>query len=223
MDRVALTALGEVKSGMRLGLGTGRAAEAFIRRLAERVHQGLEVRCVVTSVRSERLARELGMSIETLDDLPELDIAFDGADECTPALDLVKGLGGALLRERVVARAASRFVVLITPDKRVPKLGTRAPVPVEVVPFAKTPVGLALERLGGRPALRAGEQAEPYLTDNGNVVLDTHFAPIDDPAGLDARIRSIAGVVDNGLFLRMTSCVLVGGKNEVERLERVTA
>jgi len=219
MDRVARAALDEVKRGMRLGLGTGRAAEAFIRRLGERVRDGLDVTCVVTSIRSEKLARELGIPVVTLDELFELDIAFDGADEVAPNLDLTKGLGGALLRERVVAHAAARFVVLVTPEKRVAKLGTRAPIPIEVVPFAKTPVHHALTHLGGRPTLRQKDQTVA-LTDNGNVLLDTHFDPIDDPRTLDGKIRAIPGVVDTGIFLSMADCVLIGAEDDVERLVR---
>ena len=217
MDRVARAALEEVKSGMRLGLGTGRAAEAFIRRLGESVQQGLSVTCVVTSIRSEKLARELGIPVVTLDELYELDVAFDGADEVTPNLDLTKGLGGALLRERVVAHAAARFIVLVTPEKRVDKLGTRAPIPIEVVPFAKTPVHHALARLGGRPTLRQKDH-DAYLTDNGNVILDTRFDPIDDPRTLDAQVRAIPGVVDTGIFLGMADCVLIGAEHDVLRL-----
>jgi ribose 5-phosphate isomerase A len=218
MDRVAEAALEEVNSGMRLGLGTGRAAEAFIRRLGERVKGGLELSCVATSIRSETLARSLGIAVTTLDELPALDVAFDGADEVSPTLDLTKGLGGALLRERVVAHAAARFVVLVTPEKRVERLGSRAPIPIEVVPFALTPVRLALEALGGRPALRETESGERYLTDNGNALLDTSFAPIERPAELHARIVAIPGVVDTGLFLGMADCVLVGGDAAVDVL-----
>jgi ribose 5-phosphate isomerase A len=219
MDRVAAEAMQEVADGMRLGLGTGRAAEAFIRLLGERTQAGLAVRCVTTSIRSEKLAGSLGIPLETLETLPELDVAFDGADEVTPELDLTKGLGGALLRERVVAHVADRFVVLVTPEKRVAKLGSRTHIPIEVVPFAESVVRRAFEALGGAATTRALDGAV-FHTDNGNLILDTQFGPIDDPAKLDAEVRAVPGVVDTGLFLAMADVVLVGGDSEVERLQR---
>jgi len=205
---------------MLLGLGTGRAAEAFIRALAGRIEQGLAgVRGVPTSVRSDKLARSLGIELTTLDDVAELDLAFDGADEVSPALDLTKGLGGALLRERVVAHAAGRFIVLVTPEKQVPKLGARAPIPVEVVPFAGEPVRRQLAALG-RPELRRDAGGEPVLTDNGNLLLDLAVEPLSDPQALDRRIRRIPGVVDNGMFLQMADLVIVGTASEVQHLRR---
>ena len=219
MNRVAVEAMKEVRGGMRLGLGTGRAAEAFIRRLGGAVKDGLEVLCVTTSLRSEALASSLQIPLGSLETVPRLDVAFDGADEVTPELDLTKGLGGALLRERVVAHVAARFVVLVTPEKKVAALGSRSPIPIEVVPFATTMVARELATLGGKPTRRLAE-GEPYLTDNNNPILDTHFDPIDDPRHLDAAIRAIPGVVDTGLFLGMADLVLVGGEAAVERLER---
>src|SRR5690606_20896390 len=136
LDRVAVRALDEVRAGMRLGLGTGRAAEAFIRRLGERARAGLDVVGVATSRRSEALAAEVGVRTGTVGDLSPLDVAFDGADEVAPDLSAMKGLGGAHLRERVVAAEAARFVLLVTPEKLVARLGERAPVPVEVAAFA---------------------------------------------------------------------------------------
>jgi ribose 5-phosphate isomerase A len=204
---------------MRIGLGTGRAAEAFIRRLGKRVAEGLSVRCVTTSIRSEKLASELKIPLETLSSLPELDVALDGADEVTPTLDLTKGLGGALLRERVVAHVAARFVVLVTPEKLVDQLGARTHIPIEVVPFAEAVVARELTQLEGSPQVRrAGDDA--YLTDNGNLILDTQFGPIADPRQLDAAVRAIPGVVDTGLFLGMAHRVLVGHDDRVESLTR---
>jgi ribose 5-phosphate isomerase A len=219
LDRVAVEAMTEVSDGMRLGLGTGRAAEAFIRRLGGRVSEGLTVRCLTTSVRSEKLASSLGIPLETLETLAKLDVAFDGADEVTPELDLTKGLGGALLRERVIAHVADRFVVLVTPEKRVPKLGTRTHIPIEVVPFAEAVVRRAFEALGGAATTRSDGDSV-YHTDNGNLILDTQFGPIDDPRELDAKVRLVPGVVDTGLFLGMADVVLVGSETAVDRLER---
>jgi len=219
MDRVAQMALAMVTDGMRLGLGTGRAAEAFIRALGAKVGSGLAVRCVTTSSRSEELARSLGIPLATVDELPELDLAFDGADEFTADLELTKGLGGALLRERVVAASAARFVVLVTPEKRVDRLGTRAPIPVEVVPFAAGPVERGLRRLGAEPVLRRSPDGAVYRTDNGNVILDARVEPLVDPVATHAAMRALPGAVDTGLFLGMASLVLIGAE-PIERLER---
>jgi len=222
LQRIADAALKNVADGMVLGLGTGRAAEAFIERLGERTRAGLRVRGVPTSQRSDELARRVNIEIVALEDIAErgIDIAFDGADEVTPELFLTKGLGGALLRERVVAFEAERFIVLITPEKLVPRLGTRAPIPIEVVPFASPTVSRHLAKLGGKPALRRNQAGYPYQTDNQNWILDAAFGPIDDPATLDASIRHIPGVVDNGLFLGMAHTVLIGEADGVRELKR---
>jgi ribose 5-phosphate isomerase A len=213
---------------MLLGLGTGRAAEAFIRALGARVRAGLRVRAVPTSNRSAALCDELGierLSLADACDVGGLDVAFDGADEVTPALALTKGLGGALLRERVVAFEAKLFVVLVTPEKLVEKLGSRTPIPIEVVPFASPSASRHLRALGGKPTVRIAAGAShvgpaPYVTDNGNWILDTDFGPIADPAALDAGIRKVPGVVDDGLFLEMAHVVLVGGEGHVRELRR---
>lgn len=207
LEAVAASALRLVGDGATVGLGTGRAAEAFIRALGA---SGLRVQGVPTSVRSERLARELGVAITSLDAVESLDTAFDGADEVSPDLGLIKGLGGAHVRERVVAGAARRFVVLVTADKLVPSLGTRCPVPVEVVAFALAPVRRGLERLGAAVTRRTADGGAPFTTDNGNPILDARFPPMDDPASVDARIRSLPGVIDTGLFLGMAERVIVG-------------
>jgi ribose 5-phosphate isomerase A len=220
LARVAEAALAHVADGMVLGLGTGRAAEAFIQALGARVRRGLRVRGVPTSNRSAELAQRLGIEILSLEQIDHLDVASDGADEATPSLELTKGLGGALLRERVVAHQAARFVVLVTPEKVVDKLGTRTPIPVEVVPFASPWVTRHLAELDGDPALRRKPDGFPYVTDNQNWILDTRFAPIDDPARLGARIRAIPGVVDHGIFLDMASVVLVGEEGGTREMRK---
>jgi ribose 5-phosphate isomerase A len=220
LARVAQAALAHVADGMLLGLGTGRAAEAFIHALAERVRLGLRVRGVPTSNRSDELARRLGIEVVSFAAVEHLDVAFDGADEVAPDLSLTKGLGGALLRERVVAFEAERFVVLVTPEKVVDKLGSRTPIPIEVVPFAEPSIMRHLRALGGAPAIRRRADGTPYCTDNGNWILDTSFGPIDAPARLDAAVRRIPGVVDDGLFLDMASLVLVGDDGVVREMRR---
>lgn len=218
LERIAEAALRHVEDGMILGLGTGRAAEAFIEKLGERVRRGQRVVGVATSVRSDTLARRLQIEVVPLDQVTHIDIAFDGADEVTPELGLTKGLGGALLRERVVANEASQFIVLVTPEKLVAKLGSRTPIPIEVVPFALTTVSRHLEKLGGRPVLRKGPDGAVITTDNQNQLLDTDFGPIADPQDLGARVRAIPGVVDHGLFLDMADLVLVGETDAVREL-----
>jgi ribose 5-phosphate isomerase A len=213
LDRVALRALEECRTGMRLGLGTGRAAEAFIRRLGAEVTRGaLDVVGVPTSARSDALAREVGIRVASFDDVTELDVAFDGADEVDPSGQLVKGLGGAMLRERVVASEARRFVVLVTPEKLVARLGERSVLPIEVVPFAEATATRRIARLGATLTLRRKPDGTDYRTDNGNVVLDL-AAPAGgfvDPRATDRAVRAVPGVVDTGFFFDMASLVLVG-------------
>lgn len=205
---MARRALGLVRSGSRLGLGTGRAAGAFVRGLAAGVRQGLEVRCVATSRATERAARELGIPLVSLEEAGELELTVDGADEIDPALNLVKGYGGALVRERIVAAASRRLVILAEPEKLVPALGARGILPVEVLPFAWSFCAARLAELGCRPTRRLDAGA-PFVTDNGNHVLDCAVQPIPEPAALEARIRAIPGVVGSGLFLGMADLVLV--------------
>ncbi|MFO0548956.1 MAG: ribose-5-phosphate isomerase RpiA [Polyangiaceae bacterium] len=231
LARAALRALDEVKPGMRLGLGTGRAAEAFIRRLGQAARDGLSVTGVATSERSAALAKEEGIRVVSLADdalqiptrgswAPALDVAFDGADEVAPDGSLTKGLGGAMLRERVVATEASRFVVLVTPEKLVERLGTRSPLPIEIVEFALASATRRLSELG-RPVLRKTAAGEVYRTDNGNPVVDLHAtesAGWADPRALDRRVRALPGVVDTGFFFDLTKLVLVGGPDAVREI-----
>lgn len=220
LDRVAVAALARIDSGMLLGLGTGRTAEAFIRRLGERVRGGLQIRGVATSERSAALARRENIPLVPFEEIERLDVAVDGADEVAPDLGLIKGLGGALLRERVVAYEAARFIILVTPEKLVEKLGSRVPIPIEVVPFASSSAARHLTALGGRPEIRKNADGYPFQTDNHNWILHTAFDPLDAPAALDARIRKIPGVVDTGLFLDMATDVLVAEAGAVRELRR---
>jgi ribose 5-phosphate isomerase A len=218
LDRVALAALSRVADGMTLGLGTGRAAEAFIERLGEKVRRGMRVRGVPTSKRSEALAQRVQIECVTLESIDGIDIAFDGADEVAPDLALTKGLGGALLRERVVAYEAEKLVILVTPEKIVAKLGTRTAIPIEVVPFAVATASKHLRALGGEPVGRKKPDGFPFVTDNMNWIVDTKFSPIDDPAWLHDEARRIPGVVDTGLFVKMADVVLVGGNDGVTEM-----
>jgi ribose 5-phosphate isomerase A len=214
-------ALSWVSEGQTIGLGTGRAATAFIHALATRVKSGLRVRGVATSERSASLARELGIPLVSLDEIAKIDLVVDGADEVDPNLNLIKGRGGALLREKVVASAAARFVVLIGPEKLVQCLGEGGYLPVEVVPFALGYCRRRLEALGTRPVVRLDtETGEPYLTDNRNPILDCHLGRIIDPPGFEASIRAIPGVVATGLFLGMADRVVVQEGDSVRVMER---
>jgi ribose 5-phosphate isomerase A len=198
----------EVANGMRLGLGSGSTAAHVVRAVARRLQAG-ELSGIVgvpTSEATATLARSLSVPLATLSEAPELDVAIDGADEIDPALDLIKGLGGALLREKIVASATRRFVIVADDSKRVLRLGRRTPVPVEVIPFAEPVCRRALAALGCDPQLRDGR------TDEDNVILDCHFeGGIGDPAGLAAAIHGIPGVVEHGLFLGMTAATYVAG------------
>ena len=208
-----------VESGMVVGLGTGRAASMFVRALAGRVKKGLSVRGVPTSKKTESLARELAIPLVSLEEVDRVDIDIDGADEVSPDLDLIKGHGGALLRERVVASFSSRFVVLVGEEKLVARLGERVAVPVEVIPFGISVARRELQAMGGKVSLRQdGDVA--YRTDNDNAILNVQFGAIESPRSLEQHIRLVPGVADCGLFLGMADLVLVQTTSGVKRLGR---
>ena len=217
-----------VEDGMRLGLGTGSTTAFAIEAIGRRVaSEGLDVSGVPTSFAAERLARASGVPVVSLDEIgldtrptsqAPLDLALDGADEVSPALDVIKGRGAAHVREKVVATLAARFVVLVDASKESERLGTLAAVPVEVLPFAEPAVTRALRGLGAEPALRMGERKDgPVVTDQGLWVLDARFPGIDDPAGLSAAIDGIPGVLGHGLFVGIATDVLVGAADEQVR------
>ncbi len=207
-EAIAQRALDLISPHSVIGLGTGRAATAFIHALGERVRQGFSVRGIPTSEASAALATQLGIPLTHFDEIEYVDICVDGADEVDPAGNLIKGYGGALLREKVVASVARQRVILVGAEKLVPVLGTRGILPVEVVPFARTPVKRRLQSLGfdPQPRLRNGQL---FITDNGNHILDCRIGPLNDPITTDRDIRSIPGVVETGLFLQMTPYLLI--------------
>jgi ribose 5-phosphate isomerase A len=208
-----------VEAGMAVGLGTGTTATHFIRALATRNAQmTLNIRCVASSEMSADLARNLGLYVTTLNDLPRLDLYIDGADEVDPKLNLIKGGGGAHLREKIVASSSDQFVVLVDSSKIVPVLG-KFPLPVEVVKMAYVPVQRKLDILGLNPILRLEKGTnEPLLTDENNYILDCHCGPILDPEKISSEIRNVVGVVEHGLFLKMASACFVGGDDGVIEL-----
>ena len=207
----AEAACAHVREDTIVGLGTGSTADFAVRHLGHRVkHEGLRIRGVPTSIKTERLAREVGIPLVELDEVEEVDVTIDGADEVDPKLDLIKGLGGALLREKIVASLTKRQIIVVDPSKLVEKLGTKSPLPVEVLPFGAKVVERRLLKAGMRPALRV-KDGKPVVTDNGNLVLDVRFADgIGAPKKLESELNNIPGVVENGLFLDITWRVVVG-------------
>ncbi|MGH7399246.1 MAG: ribose-5-phosphate isomerase RpiA [Candidatus Rokuibacteriota bacterium] len=218
LDRLAARALGHVRNGSLVGLGSGRAASAFVRALGARVAQGLRVRGVPTSEATARLAGEVGVPLAGLEE-GILDLAVDGADEVDPRLDLIKGYGGALVRERIVAAASRRLIILVGGEKLVPVLGSRGRLPVEVVPFAWPLVTRELADLGCRPTLRTVEGA-PFVTDNGNRIIDCAVRPIEAPADFARDLRAVPGVVDTGLFLGIADLVLAAEGRGIREMRR---
>jgi ribose 5-phosphate isomerase A len=218
LDRLGAYALRYVKPGQTIGLGTGRAASAFIRALGERA---IKVRGVPTSEASAELARSLGIEVVALDGKARLDVDIDGADEVDPRLNLVKGYGGAMVREKVVACAARKVVILVGAEKRVARLGQRRRLPVEVVPFAASYAMRWMRELGLKPTVRIGDGGSEFLSDNGNLVIDCGARVFDAPARLERDLLAIPGVVGTGLFIGIAHVVLVAnGDGSITTLER---
>lgn len=225
LQAAARAALDLVPDGARVGLGSGRAAATFITLLGERARAGLRVAGVPTSAASARQARELGIPLVDLDEDVELDCTIDGADEVAPNLDLVKGWGGALVPERIVASASRRQIILVEPAKLVGRLGERGRIPVEVIPLARGPVARRLRALGFVPTVRSDDAGRPLPTESGHLTLDAApRAPLANAAAareLEAALRAIPGVVDTGLFLGTAERVIVGHPDgQVETLRR---
>jgi len=206
-----------VRDGDVVGLGTGSTAYFAVVALGERVKAGLKIIGIPTSVQTAELARTVGIPLTTLDEHPEIDITIDGADEVDPKLNLIKGGGGALLREKVVASVTKKMVVVADSGKIVPVLG-KFPLPVEVISFARTVVEKRIVALGGLPKLRTKPDGSAYLTDNGNQILDCSFGKIADPPALARSLSDIPGVVEHGLFIGLASVALVGRGDRVEEL-----
>jgi ribose 5-phosphate isomerase A len=218
---VAERSLSYIPDNGLIGLGTGRAATAFIHALGKRVQQGLKIRGVPTSRASATLATQLGIPLTTLEEVDSLDVAVDGADEVDPRGDLIKGLGGALIREKIVAASAKKFVVVVGDEKLVPVLGAHGVLPVEVVPFGVSLCTRRLTALGIAPKLRLAD-GKPYVSDNGNLILDAQLQSIDRPAELERQLLDIPGVVGTGLFLGMSTIILIQHGDTVEVREPKT-
>src|SRR5688572_4467153 len=220
--RAAEAALAYVEDGMRLGLGSGSTANHFVRLLGRRVAEGLDVTGVATSQRTAQLAEEVGIRLTNLDATPELDLDVDGADEIGPGLRLIKGGGGALLREKIVAFAATRMIVIADAGKLVEELGA-FPLPIEVVGFGLTATALAVEQAGIDLGLSVAidvrrHGGEPFVTDSGNRILDASFGRIPDPEALAGRLAEIPGIVGHGLFLGFADLALVASPDGVAEI-----
>jgi len=217
--QAALAALEEVRSGMIVGLGTGSTASHFIRELGAKVRSGLKVQGIPTSEASHQLAEQVGIPLTTFKEHSRIDLTVDGADEVSPDLDLIKGLGGALVREKIVAHASDRVVIVVDEGKLVDQLGTRCPIPVEVIPIAAPRVSAQLQKWGGaaRPREKNGRI---FVSDNGNVILDWDHGLISDPAIVEKQLKALTGVVDSGLFSNVAACAFVAGESGIRKLER---
>ncbi len=207
-----------VESGMVVGLGTGSTATFLIDALAARVREGLRIDAIATSERSAEQARAGGMRVIGFDATQDIDIDIDGADEIEPRrLDLIKGLGGALLREKIVAASSRRFVVIADDSKLVTGLGERTPVPVEVVPFGWEATARRLLEIGAHPQPREKGTGNFFVTDGGNIILDCNFGMIADPAATERAIRDVVGVIETGLFIGRAGLAIVAGEHGVQR------
>lgn len=216
--RAARRAVEYVEEGMVLGLGTGSTTRYAVEEIGRLVKEGYRLVGVPTSLETERQARSLGIPISTLEEVKHLDITIDGADEVDPELQLIKGLGGALLREKIVAYHSRQEIIIVDGSKIVERLGVRTPLPVEVTPFSHGRTKEAMEELGCIAALRGG--ATPFVTDNGNYIYDCKFSGIDNARRLEAELDSIPGVVESGLFLGLASRIVIGTEEGVEVRER---
>jgi ribose 5-phosphate isomerase A len=215
----AESAVALVEDGMILGLGTGSTAKLAVDALGKRVQSGLRVVGVATSEFTGQQARSLGIPVSPLDEHPEIDLTIDGADEVElGTLNLIKGRGGALLREKIVASASKRLVIIVDESKLVGRLGSRFALPVELIPFGWRVAARKLEELGAKVTLRSGPDGKPYVTDGGHYIVDCAFGPIASPAKLECELNRMVGVVEHGLFLGMATQVIVAGQDGVKVL-----
>jgi ribose 5-phosphate isomerase A len=221
-QKAAHRAVEFVDSGMVVGLGTGSTTEFAVRRIAARLKSG-DLKNIVgipTSIRTQKLAGELNIPLCGLDDQPDIDVTIDGADEVDPDLNLIKGGGGALLREKVVAQASRRNIIIVDQSKLSPRLGTHWALPIEVIPFAVKTEENFIKSLGASVTLRTEAEGQPYKTDQNNFILDANLGEMADPNGIAARLNGRAGIVEHGLFLGLASDVIVAAEDKIRHLKR---
>jgi ribose 5-phosphate isomerase A len=218
-EAAARASLQFVKDGQVVGLGTGSTAAFFIKLLAEQVRAGLRIRGIPTSIKSQELAQSLGIPLTTLDECQEIAVTVDGADEVDPQLRLIKGGGGAMLREKIVASATKQLVIVADASKQVAVLG-KFPLPVEVIGFAQALVTKRITALGAEVSVRKGADGQPYLTDEQHHILDCRFGLIQDADGLARELSDMPGVVEHGLFVGMAKVVLFARGSEIVELRR---
>lgn len=219
--RAALEAVKHVRDGFVVGLGSGSTAAYAIEEIGRRIkEEGLRVLGVPTSHQSFLLAVKLGIPLTTLHEHPVIDLTIDGADQIDPKLNLIKGMGGALTREKIVAASSKRLIIVADERKLTDKLGRKQPVPVEVLPVAEPLVSRRIRELGGKAILREVGKGTPYITDNGNFILDVDFGVIEDPYELNKTLKMIPGLVETGLFLDMAHVVYVGTRTGLRKMER---
>jgi len=220
--RAALEAVKHVKDSFVVGLGSGSTAAYAIKEIGKITRQkNWQVLGVPTSYQAMQLATEYGIKLTTLQEHPQLDLTIDGADQIDRELNLIKGMGGALTREKIVASASKRVIIVADETKSVKKLGTNHPVPIEVLPFATSTVMLKIRKMKGKPRLReTSGKVGPLVTDNGNFILDADFGPIDAPSELNFQLKSVPGVVETGIFAGLADIVYLGTKNTVRKLKK---
>jgi len=216
---VARAALNFIQAGQVVGLGSGSTSAFFIQFLGDKVRAGLRIQGVPTSIRSQQLAEKCGIPLVSLDQVETIDVDVDGADEFDPQLQLIKGGGGALLREKIVASVSKKFVVVTDSSKQVPVLG-KFPLPVEVIPFAETVLTRRISALGAKVTLRKARDGSVYKTDEGHHILDCNFGKIPDPAALAYTLSGMPGIVEHGLFIHMANVVLLAKDSQVVELHR---
>ena len=221
-QKAAHRAVEAIESGMIVGLGTGSTTSFAVTRIGERIKSGdlANIVGIPTSIRTEKLASELDIPMATLDEQPQIDVTIDGADEVDPELNLIKGGGGALLREKVVAQASRTNIIIIDESKLSDCLGTHWALPVEVIPFAARTEASFLESLGAAVSMRRDDKGQPYKTDQHNYILDANFGAMSDPAVLARRLSERAGIIEHGLFLDLASEVIIAAGDGIRHMHR---
>ena len=211
-----------VKSQMIVGLGEGSTAVYATRKIGETYQSGeiTDIQCIPCSKNVETIAKSLGLPVSTLDEYPEIDITIDGADEVDPDLQLIKGGGGALLREKIVATASKREIIIVDPRKLSDFLGEKWAVPIEIIPFSVRPVLNALQELGGRPEIRTNQENQNFITDENNYIVDCNFGLIKDPGKLSRQLKSIPGIVEHGLFIDLATDLVIASPDGIEHRQK---